>query len=694
VRSSRPPQVPLAPGRDADIGPYKLANRIAVGGMAEVFRALEEPPVGAPRSVVIKRMLPDLARDPECRRMFELEGELGMRIQHPNVVRVLDRGVDDEPYIVLEHVFGVDLWVLARRLQREGEVLRTPLAMYLVCEMLAGLAAVHDARDPGGNRLELEHRDVSPSNIFLSVHGDVKLGDLGIAVAGMRESHPNAPRNERGRGKLGYLAPETVRGLHTDQRADVFSAGVVAAELLLGRPLFTGVGEIGILLAIRDADVGIFLDAVDRLPPALGYSIMGALAREPDQRVQSAEDLRDALLPFVDEPVRKLRAELGKLVSGAVTDSGREQPGDSKAMAETTEQRISRPDSAGVLVFLDDDGQLYTESDVGDLVPAQAQEFDGDRYQVTRPGGEAVGEYRLAELVQAIATRKVAATDHVTTGTDRPAPILQFPHLLRHFPPSSRTPTLQRRIAAMNTTESYDLRRGGMLATLAHLMRIEANGLLIVEQSTTRFEVYVAKGAPQHVSSNRERDLLGARLVAQKVITQGELEMALAVMPRFDGRLGETLSTLGIVEPVQIVRHINAQVEERLMETFTWSHGMASFYGAVDPPDGLVPVALDPWAVLERAAALRLELGLEDALFLGRDGSSLLVATTLTPQVLERQPPVEVTQLLVGLEVPTPLARFDELFDPRRDPIRGRAKVDRGRRWATVLLAMGAIHWA
>ena len=692
MRSSRPPKVPPAPGRDADIGPYKLANRIAVGGMAEVFRALEEPPVGAPRSVVIKRMLPELARDPECRRMFELEGELGMRIHHPNVVRVLDRGAHDEPYIVLEHVFGVDLWVLNRHLRRHGKTLRRPVAMHLVCEMLAGLEAVHDARDPGGHRLELEHRDVSPSNVFLSVHGDVKLGDLGIAVAGMRESHPSAPRNERGRGKLGYLAPETVRGLHTDQRADIFSAAVVAAELLMGKPLFTGAGEIGLLLAIRDADVRPFLQKAAELPPVLGYAVAGALARDPDERVERAVDLRDALLPFVDEPVKKLRAELGKWVSQAVTESGRDMPGDRTALAETTE--LGSPSRPRVPLFIDDDFQLLTESDAGELVRvSEPATVDADRYTVTRSSGEPVGTFRFAELVQAIATRQVGATDQVTNGSVPPQPVLQFPNLLRHFPPSSRTPTLQRRIASLNTTESYDLARGGMLAVLSHLLRIRASGLLLVEHRDARFEIHLTEGGPAHVTSNRERDLLGARLVAKKVISEAELELALAVMPRFEGQLGETLSSLGMVEPVQLVRHINAQVQERLMETLSWGSGRASFYGSVDAPKGLVPIDLDPWSVLERGAALRIELGLEAARLADRDGGSVLQATDRAEDVLALEPPAEVRELLLSLELPTPLARLDELLAKRRDPVRGRARVSRGYRWAVVLLVMGAVRW-
>lgn len=691
VRSSRPPQIPPVPGRDLDIGPYKLANRIAVGGMAEVFRALDEPPAGEPRSVVIKRMLPDLADEPKCRRMFEREADLGLRIEHDNVVRVLDRGEDgDRPYIVLEYVFGVDLWRLGRHLMRVGKTLRPTVALYVVTEMLAGLAAVHGAKGRDGHPLRIEHRDVSPSNIFLSVHGDVKLGDLGIAVADMRESRPSAPRDERGKGKLGYLAPEIVKGMPSDQRADLFSAGVVAAELLLGKPLFTGAGEIGILLAIRDADIRPFKAIADQLPSAVDAAISQALAADPQERIPSARALRETLLPHVDEPVRSLRKELGHLVAGVLADSADAQPGDSHAMAQTVEQRWpdreSRPPA-----LIDDEGQLRIQSDTGELVRvADTATVDASRYEVHAADGRPLGTFRLADLVRAIATRSVGPTDLVAKDGGPPRPLVRYPRLVRHLPPSSRTPTLQQRTQLVNTTEVHDLSRGGLVAVLGQALLHELTGLMIVDhEDETRIEIYLEGGAPVFVTSSRAKDLLGARLVEQGVLTQGELEMALAVLPRFDGRLGETLSALGLVEPVALVRHISAQVRERLLEPFGWSSGRSAFYGGVDAPEELVPLELDPWAVLEAGARLRLRRGLEAKRFEGRDGRSALRATPRAEHVLALRPEPAVASLLMMLENPMPLARLDEL-NPAPDD---EPQLPRGRALVVVLLAIGAIDW-
>ncbi|MDQ3035004.1 MAG: serine/threonine protein kinase [Myxococcota bacterium] len=317
-----------APPTDGgDIGEYRFATRIAVGGMAEVFRALRRQSAGADRAVVLKRMLPTLLAEPEWREMFEHEARLGMRIRHKNVVEVLDHDVDGgAPYLVLEYVFGVDLRRLSSFLARTGRTMRAPLAAWLCSELLAGLHAVHTARDERGAPLGIVHRDVSPSNVFLSVHGDVKLGDLGIAQAALRESprtpHPRGPdrgRVELAKGKLGYLAPEQVSGLPMDARADVFATATILAELLLGRPLFAGGTELGVLLAIRDADLRVLRAIAQRLPDGMFDVLAAALARDPAERTPDADTLRRALVAIAadaDEAGRKNADALAGRLAG------------------------------------------------------------------------------------------------------------------------------------------------------------------------------------------------------------------------------------------------------------------------------------------------------------------------------------------------------------------------------------------
>ena len=134
----REPEAPSA-GSERRIGTYRVVNRLALGGMAEVYRAMEPRAVGEERMVIIKRMLPDLAADDESREMFEHEIRLGLQIRHHNVVSVLDSGADDGvPYLVLEYIFGVDLWRLARQVRAASKRLPVPLALHIACELLKG----------------------------------------------------------------------------------------------------------------------------------------------------------------------------------------------------------------------------------------------------------------------------------------------------------------------------------------------------------------------------------------------------------------------------------------------------------------------------------------------------------------------------------------------------------------------------
>jgi serine/threonine-protein kinase len=576
-----------------DIGPYRLAHRIAVGGMAEVYRALWPQAAGADRSVVIKRLLPSLVGDPDQRAMFEHEATLGRRIQHPNVVTLLGHGIDEgAPYHVLEYVFGVDLWRLSRWLRAAGRELSTPLALFLGTEMLAGLAAVHGARGDAGEPLHVVHHDVSPSNIFLSVHGDVKLGDLGIARAALFERPHRQSSALRAKGKLGYLSPEQVMGRPVDSRGDVYAAAVVIAELLMGQPLFGGATEIAVLLAIRDGDLTAFRAFVPRLPPRVGEALLRALEHRPERRTASAEALRDALLPHVGVPVARLRAELGALVVATMDEAGQT---DRTSLAQTVEQA---PDEL--------------------LAMGPVDASDEVQYLVLR-SGETLGPMALSTLVRAITTGEVGAQDEVRIDRRAPRLIAQVPELARHLPPSMGSPTARRRTQMAETSELYELGARSALSVLLDVLLAQDDGLLVCEHAGIRKEIYLAKGVPVFVTSNQPSELLGEVLVAKGVIARKQLESALVLMPRFEGRLGETLVAMGLIEPMQMLRLISEQVREKMLGLFTWTSGHAALYRGVEPPARGFPLKLDAWDLLVSGAARRVEAHLEDARFLGAE---------------------------------------------------------------------------
>lgn len=642
---------PLDETPTRDIGPYRLAHRIAVGGMAEVYRALWPQAAGGDRAVVIKRLLPSLVEDPDQRAMFEHEAELGRRIRHPNVVLAIDHGLDQGiPYHVLEYVFGVDLFRLGRWLSRQHRTLRIPLAVWLGTEMLSGLAAVHAVTDRFGVPLRVVHRDVSPSNIFLSVHGDVKLGDLGIARAAFFES-----KGFRAKGKLGYLPPEQVAGGPVDQRSDIFSAAVVIAELLLGAPLFDARTEIGVLLAIREGDVGSFRAIVPRLPSGLGEVLLAALARDPEERIQTATELRDALYAFVDEPIDALRTELGTLVARAMDAEG-QGADDRTSLARTVEREPS---------------EVLDETETFSPLEASG-------YQLESSTGELV-ELTHAELVRGIATGAITASCRVRQGSEPARSIASVPALARHLPPS-RTPLLRRRVEMAATSELYDLSARSIFSVLLDALLTKDSGLLVCDEQGMRKEVYLDEGVPVFITSSQPDELLGEMLVERGVLARTELDVALGLLPRFGGRLGETLVALGFVEPMQVFRLISEQVREKLLALFTWTGGHAALYRGVDQPEAAFPLRLDPWDVLLAGAARRIAAGLECPRFEGRERDAL-EATGLPLDRLRL--PERLLAPLMACYAPRSLRELEGLAP---NPTEGRAAL-------LVLLELGALRW-
>jgi serine/threonine protein kinase len=621
---------------------YRLLERIAVGGMAEVYRASIPQTAGAERSVVVKRMLPRIASDRSARAMFAEEARLGAHIRHPNVVQVLDYGEqnDNNAYLVLEFVQGVDLWRLSRFLTRTGRQLSVAEAIYLAREMLAGLHAVHESVDERGVRLGVVHRDVSPSNVLLSIYGEVKLGDLGIARTRLREKFPSTSVGERAKGKLGYLAPEQVRGVESDRRADVFSAGVVIAELLMGRPLFAGGSELAVLLAIRDSKVHPFLEHAAQLPDGLGAIVAEALAQKPARRPASAELFSSRLLPYQNESADKLRASIAAMVIEALDAGPAGLP-----FSLTPTRTLTDPHAIFMAALGFDPRERHTPVHA---VPGNASETtpspSGPLYELRTTAGTKLGPWSFAQMVQAVSTGQVSPLDSVRIDNGPVRALGEVPELARHLPSSTtNTNTVVEGSQVHLSGEIMPLDDGGLVLALGRAAVERVTALILCELGGVRKEVYIKDGAPAFVTSNLAGELLGEYLVGKNVISRGELDMALAVMPRFEGRLGDTLSALGLVEPVVLFRHIGEQVRDKLLDLFLWTGGSCTHYQGVAPPPSGFPLNIDGWDVLDEGLRRRVAAGMEDSRLgmlrvrriLPATGPQLLRMRTALPQRLK-----------------------------------------------------------
>ncbi len=289
-------------------GKYLLADRIDVGGMAEVFVA--SGPDGRP--VAVKRLLPGYADNREIVTMFLDEARIAVQLDHASIVQVHDLGrVGESYYIAMEYVPGTDLFELQVRLREGGRLIPVPLAAYVASRICAALEHAHRRRDAEGRALGIVHRDVSPQNVLLSFEGEVKLIDFGIA----RAAHRVRPGEERVlRGKLGYMSPEMARGLPVDRRSDVFAAGTVLHEMLTGERLFAGGPELAVLEKVRNADVPPPSRRNPAVSPRLEKAVLRALAREVEDRTPWASDLASDLAAEADPAgQRTLAALLGEL---------------------------------------------------------------------------------------------------------------------------------------------------------------------------------------------------------------------------------------------------------------------------------------------------------------------------------------------------------------------------------------------
>lgn len=259
-------------------GRHVVLSRLAVGGMGEVFLAATDG--RRDQLVVVKQLLPHLSENPAAVRRFEREAEISARLAHPNLVAAEDRGrADGRPYLALEFLRGASLSAMLRAARRRGRPIEPALAAGMARQVCDGLGYAHDLRDPGGQPAGMVHRDLTPSNIFVTLGGVVRVLDFGIARG---EAEETLTSTDAARGSVAYMAPEQLARQRVDRRADLFSLGVVLYECLtLERPFER-----------RDRTAPP-LDAIE--PPALREVVARCLASEPDARWKSAGELAAAL---------------------------------------------------------------------------------------------------------------------------------------------------------------------------------------------------------------------------------------------------------------------------------------------------------------------------------------------------------------------------------------------------------------
>jgi hypothetical protein len=284
--------VPVTAFAPEPFGKFFLLERVAVGGMAEIFLAKSFAEGGFESLFVLKRILPHLGEDPSFVEMFVTEAKVSVGLQHPNIVRVFDFGKEGPHYFLLmEHIDGRDLRRVMRAYAHAGKPIPLSLALHMVAEACKGLHYAHTRTRPDGSPVGIVHRDVSPSNLLLSWDGEVKVADFGIARAEWVVGEEEASV----KGKFEYMSPEQSTGGALDARSDVFSLGIILYELVTGKRAFKGETAVQTLQRLRDMAFEPVRSAAPDAPEAVAAVIDRALQARPEDRFQSARELGDAL---------------------------------------------------------------------------------------------------------------------------------------------------------------------------------------------------------------------------------------------------------------------------------------------------------------------------------------------------------------------------------------------------------------
>jgi serine/threonine protein kinase len=704
-------------------GRYQLVERLAVGGMAELFLATSPGEHGFQKRVVIKRLLPHLIEDATYNAMFIDEAKLTARLVHPKIAQTFELGrVEDSLYIAMEHIDGIDVLALLREFASRRRRLAQPLAAWIAHEVLDALDYAHNITGEDGRALGIVHRDISPSNVLLSARGDIKLVDFGIARA-VDPDRAHKSKSGTLKGKYGYMSPEQVIEQGLDSRSDLFSVGVVLAELLTGRRLFAAANELDVLLMVRDAKLARFDKYGADIEPGLAGIVRKALRKSVDERWQTAAAFRDALGEWLYDQRHRVTSRIVADVVLELRDAVVERRLRQVGTLPVEPARIARPEPAetdGMVIDIEIGdsmpnisvsyelppavveerrGRAASVSDVASALPAlpplpsvrsvpsipsipsipspvipsipspsipsvattraptvpgrpaliddpaRGRQTDADRQAIPQPvtrqppteplhvswlaaqearsrppsasdpfriAADAVVEVPIADTISAAVEAITLPSRNTEDSVIRAFDDLDGAEAAR--PQVVRRPTTEEVLQALPPAppelaeiseppdDAGELSATPPLRVLFRLMTARATGLLVVAVGGVKKDIYVRDGMPEYVSSNVPSELFGNYLVTKGVLSEGELAMALAMMPHYGGKLGDTLVGLGLMKPLEVFRHLTRQVRTKIIDVCSWTRGTFAWYAGRENPREAFPLDFNAFEILGAGA--------------------------------------------------------------------------------------------
>jgi serine/threonine-protein kinase len=404
---------------------YRITERVAAGGMAEVFRGVAESMAGFKKNIAIKRILPSLTKNKKFVAMFLDEARLSLSLQHANIVQVFDIGHSEDTYfIVMEYVDGVDLKALLdwrRRLSKRIPIAHT---LYVMNEVCKGLSYAHELVNPETDApLGIVHRDISPPNVLISKQGEIKVVDFGLAKATSQVeiTDPGVVK-----GKMSYLSPEAARGEEVDSRADIFAVGILLYELLTGKRLFYGETDYQTVELVRNAKIPPIKPQNPQVEPELEDIVRKSLSKRKEDRFQSATDLQDALAQYsYSRGLKVIARDIAELVRQCLEDkrmqSGEGKPGKTSIIDHLLQDEIVKFTS----VDFEDPGAAPLQAD--DLAlreppaPAGGGDFIDPRGWADERHTPAMGVAEVEALESRKTTKEVPAAPGTPVARRTPA---------------------------------------------------------------------------------------------------------------------------------------------------------------------------------------------------------------------------------------------------------------------------------
>jgi serine/threonine-protein kinase len=528
-------------------GKYLLVDKISSGGMADVYRAKLVGIRGFSKTIAIKRIHPHLLERRRFLRMFTDEAKIASRLIHPNIVQIYDLGQEDGvPYIAMEYVAGRDLYRVVQRLVAMGRRCPWRLATRVVSDVCIGLHHAHEFRSLDGQPQEIVHRDVSPRNILISYAGEVKLTDFGVARARDREEH-----TEQGviKGKVRYISPEGAAGQPVDGRSDLYSLGVVFAEMMTMMPFREAANDMAMLLDIRHGEYD--SERLKSLPPPIQRVLERALAPDRSDRYPDVEAFRTDLLAGLDEDTLpmtdgQLNEFMNKVYAKDIQQERETENAAERQVLDATRTAAGTPTTA-------------VSSPANPLNVFSGQE--SHPLNLNLPNGQQI---RIA--VQ-------------TVPADEPNPDLHG-----------------------------DLLNVSVPRLLHRLVEERESGRLDLHRDPVRKTLFLEDGNPAFAVSNVEREFFGEYLVARGVLTREQHTAALDLAARKGLRFMEATLAQQLLQPNQIYRYLADQIRDRILELFSWIGGTYAFYRGQEAPEPGMPLNLRTHTLIHEGVQERVPL--------------------------------------------------------------------------------------